>query len=1832
MAYNPKHKLQENINAIRVAFAVMDGKQPEPEDLNTLRTYSGFGGIKAVLYLENKKDDWKNLGASKQDLQLYDSIQQLNTLLKENLSHAEYEDAIQSLKNSVLTSFYTPEIVPKVLYQALSSQGVRPVNLYEPSAGAGVFISDAVRAFPDISSVTAVEKDRIAGLILKAQVRISGIPAKVNITPFENTPNTENGQYDLVVSNIPFGNFSVYDPAYPDKKLSGKIHNYFFAKGLDKLGNGGLMAYITTDAFLNSPSNKAARQHLFERADFVSLSVMPDNLMKETANVEAPNHLLVVQKNDNKEGLSVDEKSLLETVKKNNDFGDFDQNKFIASHPSRIVGNEVSPGKNQYGKANISVWQTGNISDIGDTLSGLLNTDFQERFNAKAFNSLGKQLRTEPSQQKKHKGEKLTYTPAPKVKEKKESVQLGLFDAMPADSSNRAMDYLNSLDESVIQKQSVKMLGVIKTEDNPGHESIVLLAARSLNNSRYYYKLYSNLQEVSFSANWMNGAVLPHELQNLTGELRKFDHTYIFEGDQSLKTAFQEILDKPVAFHHLKPFHKPGSLVVMNGKAGRLEPSGNGSQALSFVPLLQSDKNLDFYLKYIRLRDTYFEMSPEKKGDQIEDLNRAYDDFHRNFGQLNRKENRALIGEDKSHGLIILSSLERRDEERFVKSDVFNADIDEKSVRYTTDDPLAALARSLSDYGQVNLDFIQSAAGMDNHEVLDSLKHKIYLNPANDTWETADSYLSGNVLEKLKTAEKAADKKPDNLHLQESLKAISDVQPAPIPFELLDFNLGERWIPEEYYTKFASHLFDTQTPVKYFPSLDTFRAIPQGRNIKIWREFAVTPRNGKTMYGNSILEHALENTTPFFTYEIELAEGKTLRVPDNDAIQLAHQKVESIRSHFTEWLNGLPETDKKDLEQLYNQTYNCYVLREYDGSHLEFPGLDKKALDIEELYSSQKNAAWRIIQNRGALVDHEVGLGKTLTMIVASREMKRLGIVKKPVILALKANVGEIAETYSTAYPNARILAPTVDDFTPANRLRLFHEIKNNDWDCVVMTHDQFGKIPQSPEIQQKIFSEELDNVEKDLETIRNLGGEVNRRMLKGLEIRKTNLESKLKEAIQRIEKKKDDHIDFQSMGIDHIMVDESHKFKNLTFTTRHNRVAGLGNTKGSQKALNMLFAIRTLQEKFQSDLCATFLSGTPISNSLTEMYLLFKYLRPNELKRQQIENFDAWAAVFARKTVDFEFSVTNQIIAKERFRHFIKVPELAMFYNEITDYKTAKHIRLDKPELNEKLVNINPTPDQQEFIRKLMEFAKSGDATLIGRSPLSKSEDKARMLIATNCAKKMALDMRLVGEEYVDHPGSKVNVCARKVAEIYRESMPHKGTQIIFSDTGTPKDGFNVYDALKEKLVNDFGIPANEITYIHQWSDRKRAELFRLMNSGQIRILIGSTDKAGTGLNVQERVVAMHHLDIPWKPSELEQRSGRGARQGNWIAKEHYGNKVRSFVYAVEQSLDNYKFNLLKNKQTFISQMKNGSLQVRRLDEGSLDEQNGMNFSEYIAILSGDTSLLEKSKLEKKVAVLESLRAAHMKECAGSKVKLGFLRETLDETDNNLGRLSTDEKKYHNLLKHEKDGSKSNPIKLEGFHSDKPEKTGAHIINLHQNWKPRSGEEGHAKIGSLYGFDLFIKRQKQVYQVEGKVYTNYANSFYLESPETGLKYTHNRGVPNTDNPKLAARHFLNAIDRVGTVKSQYEKKKKELEEEIPNLERLSQKPFEKSGELKELKNELASLEREIAINIQKGQVAEDTPQAQTVSPPVKKRVNGHGLNGKKQKVKKVPTKSAIKI
>ena len=900
----------------------------------------------------------------------------------------------------------------------------------------------------------------------------------------------------------------------------------------------------------------------------------------------------------------------------------------------------------------------------------------------------------------------------------------------------------------------------------------------------------------------------------------------------------------------------------------------------TFQPLDMEGMQAQKAQLYIDLRNTYERLYTHEAENHEENallrrnLNTYYDEFVMRYGCLNAKQNVKLLMMDASGRNML--ALERSEGGTMVKADIFDHPVSfSQETAVAAKSPEEALSASLNRYGGVNLPYMESICDMPQEDMLEALKGRVYYNPIAGNYEIADRFIAGNVVVKAREVEewiKGHEGHGMMPQARESLAALHENIPEQIPFEDLDFNFGERWIPTGVYAAYMSRLFDTDVRISYSESLDEYSVACSHRTMKITDEFLV-----KGYYrhydGMHLLKHALHNTCPDMMKKVgEDENGNDIKARDSEGIQLANAKIDEIRNGFTEWLDEQSPEFKKRLTDMYNNKFNCFVRPKYDGSHQTFPGLDLKGLGITDLYPSQKDCIWMLKQNGGGIADHEVGTGKTLIMCVSAYEMKRLGLVHKPMIIGLKANVREIAETYRKAYPNARVLYASEKDFEAANRVRFFNDIRNNDWDCVIMSHDQFGKIPQSPELQQRILQAELDTVEENLEVLRSQGKDVSRAMLRGLEKRKFNLQAKLDKVEHAIKSRTDDVADFRQMGIDHIFVDESHQFKNLTFNTRHDRVAGLGNSEGSQKALNLLFAIRTIQERTGKDLGATFLSGTTISNSLTELYLLFKYLRPKELERQDIRCFDAWAAIFAKKTTDFEFNVTNNIVQKERFRYFIKVPELAAFYNEITDYRTAEDVGVDRPHKNEILHNIPPTPDQEYFIKQLMEFAKTGDATLLGRGKLSETEEKAKMLIATDYARKMALDMRMIDPAYEDHPDNKASHCARMIAEYYRRYDAQKGTQFVFSDLGTYQPGqWNVYTEIKRKLVEDYGIPAHEIRFIQECkSEKSRKAVIEAMNEGYVRVLFGSTSMLGTGVNAQRRAVAIHHLDTPWVRHEV--------------------------------------------------------------------------------------------------------------------------------------------------------------------------------------------------------------------------------------------------------------------------------------------------------------------------------------------------------------------------
>ena len=628
----------------------------------------------------------------------------------------------------------------------------------------------------------------------------------------------------------------------------------------------------------------------------------------------------------------------------------------------------------------------------------------------------------------------------------------------------------------------------------------------------------------------------------------------------------------------------------------------------TFQPLDMEGMQAQKAQLYIDLRNTYERLYTHEAENHEENallrrnLNTYYDEFVMRYGCLNAKQNVKLLMMDASGRNML--ALERSEGGTMVKADIFDHPVSfSQETAVAAESPEEALSASLNRYGGVNLPYMESICDMPQEDMLEALKGRVYYNPIAGNYEIADRFIAGNVVVKAREVEewiKGHEGHGMMPQARESLAALHENIPEQIPFEDLDFNFGERWIPTGVYAAYMSRLFDTDVRISYSESLDEYSVACSHRTMKITDEFLV-----KGYYrhydGMHLLKHALHNTCPDMMKKVgEDENGNDIKARDSEGIQLANAKIDEIRNGFTEWLDEQSPEFKKRLTDMYNNKFNCFVRPKYDGSHQTFPGLDLKGLGITDLYPSQKDCIWMLKQNGGGIADHEVGTGKTLIMCVSAYEMKRLGLVHKPMIIGLKANVREIAETYRKAYPNARVLYASEKDFEAANRVRFFNDIRNNDWDCVIMSHDQFGKIPQSPELQQRILQAELDTVEENLEVLRSQGKDVSRAMLRGLEKRKFNLQAKLDKVEHAIKSRTDDVADFRQMGIDHIFVDESHQFKNLTFNTRHDRVAGLGNSEGSQKALNLLFAIRTIQERTGKDLGATFLSGTTISNSLT--------------------------------------------------------------------------------------------------------------------------------------------------------------------------------------------------------------------------------------------------------------------------------------------------------------------------------------------------------------------------------------------------------------------------------------------------------------------------------------------------------------------------------------------------------------------------------------------------------------------------------------------------------
>lgn len=1818
MAFNRKEKLRDNIEAIRTLFDLeKNGATATPYQKELLSRYCGFGGLKCIL--NPASDLMDSVHWAKSDLELFPMTAELHRLIRENSADdKEYKRYFDSLKSSVLTAFYTPKEVVSALADVIDQSGITPKHLLDPSAGQGVFISAFEKNAPMVD-VMAFDKDLLTGKLLSKLYPYH----KVRAEGFEKIEKPFMNHFDVATSNIPFGDVAVFDPEFSYSKEYGRrsatkaIHNYFFLKGLDAVRDGGVVAFITSQGVLDSRENFAMRAQMLKQADLVSALRLPNNLFVDSANTEVGSDLIVLQKNINKQGLTPEE-SLLASTQILQDSG-IVINGYFRERPQNIIQTKEKLDTDPYGKPAMVYLHEGGVSGIAEDMRKALSADFANRLNLDLYNGVTQNHNQEQQQPKETvlpESPKLVVDEQKKAKPKEvdkpkenntkteekpeaEPPVMSLYDLFnfTQEEKRAAQSGKNKKQTAKKVKPRIAVTQSLFDQPKKKEQAPKPTEQKGKQAQQQVQPTASDDPDAVYAAlDWdenppINGFY--EAMMNLGPERRAQLREDIATGQaipqRQIERQDKNLLQPRPFTSPLAPHHKKGSLILDNNQVGYLK--GVTKYGATFHPLDLDKAQYEKAELYITMRDSYqrlyaFEAETrEENKEERANLNTSYDSFVERFGYLNAKANVKLLLMDAS-GRDMLS-LERAENGQFIKADIFDHPVAFSLNEIThVDTPQEALSASLNRHGAIDLDYMESLCGNTKAELIEELKGQIYFNPLVNNYEIKDRFIAGNVVEKMEDIFRWAGNNEGNERMPEvetSLAALRDATPRPITFDELDFNFGERWIPTGMYTAYIKHLFDMDITISYSESIDEYSVHCGSKNAKILNQYAVQGYYRK-YDGINLLKNALVNTVPDITKSIGKDEnGNDIKVRDSEAIQLANSKIDEIRNGFSDWLREQSPEFQNRLADMYNRKFNCFVRPTYDGSHQTFPGLALKSLEnkygIKEVYQSQKDCVWMLKQNGGGICDHEVGTGKTLIMSLAAQEMKRLGLAHKPMIIGLKANVAEIAECYRTAYPNARVLYATEKDFSPQNRVRFFNNIKNNDWDCVIMSHDQFGKIPQPTDVQQEILQKELDSVEENLNVLKAQGKEVSRGMLKGLEKRKINLTAKLEKIEHAIKTRTDDVVDFKQMGIDHLFIDESHQFKNLTFNTRHDRVAGLGNSEGSQKALNMLFALRTIQERTGKDLGATFLSGTTISNSLTELYLLFKYLRPKELERQNINCFDAWAAIFAKKTTDFEFSVTNNIVQKERFRYFIKVPELAAFYNEITDYRTATDVGVDRPEKNEILHNIPPTPQQAEFIEKLMQFAQSGDAKLLGRPPLSETEEKAKMLIATDYARKMALDMRMIDRnKYEDHPDNKASHCAAQIAGYYNKYDAQKGTQFVFSDLGTYQPGqWSVYSEIKRKLIEDYGIPASEIRFIQECkTDKARKAVIDAMNEGKVRVLFGSTSMLGTGVNAQRRAVAIHHLDTPWRPSDLSQRDGRAVRKGNEIAKLYADNKVDVVIYAVEKSLDSYKFNLLHCKQTFISQLKSGAMGARTIDEGSMDEKSGMNFSEYMAILSGNTDLLDKAKLEKRVAALESERKSFYKDKSGSTYKLESYTKTIESNNERIGNMTADYNAFTSRVQTDTDGYYRNPVKLDGLAATDVKSVGTKLQEIAKN-ATTNGE--YLPIGELYGFPILVKTEKSIREgMEVK-----QNRFFIEG---AYKYTYNNGQLAMADHKAAATNFLNALDRIPKLIEQYKTENEKLEKDLPTLREIVSGNWKKEEELKTLKSEVATLDRKIQLEL----------------------------------------------
>lgn len=1614
-----KTKFQNNIAAIKILKQTeAENRAATPEEQGQLFLYSGWGGLANAF--ESDNDKWKNEYSE----------------LKGLLTDEEYTAA----RSTVLDSFYTDTAIVDSIYEVIRNAGFEDGNILEPAMGVGNFFGRLPEELRDKVNLYGVEKDSLSGRIAQKLYP----QADITIDGFENTRFNDNS-FDVAIGNIPFGDFSVNDSKYNSKHL--KIHDYFFLKSLDKVRDGGIVAFVTSKGTLDK-KDSSFRKTLAERADLVGAVRLPNNAFK-SAGTEVTADIIFLQKREKKSEI---EPSWVHTGQLENGLT---VNNYFVEHPEMILG-EVVEGNKMFGRTDDTMCVPFND---GRTLSELLssavkNINFEYSASAEKLIPVSEHLTAEP-------------------------LKLRL--------------------QSFYRR----------------------------NGEIYFYGSDKSGKIVNVSADKALGKKLNHERINSFIDIRD---------------TLRELLD------------------------------------------VQQYDNKDSEIAQLQ-----------------EKLNNCYDSFYSKYGLLHSSYNHSLLNSDGAYPLV--ASLEAdfaKDNNLLVKkSDIFTERVNKPTATIShVDTAEEALAVCVAEKGVIDFEYMSQITDVPPEDLKIGLREKgeifavpSYTGDEDYEYQTASEYLSGDIYAKLDMAKAYASV---NGIYESNVVALKEVLPTPLKAGDIDINLGATWIDKKYYEQFMYEVFETPQSLKsdyvsrFFKSdrIELDYSEYSGRwNITNKRaDLSVTTvktygASGLSAY--QIFESVLNLSEPK-VYKDKVDEygvverdknNKPVRVLDVEATQVVQQKANAIRREFKNWIFK-DANRRRDIVDTYNRTFNCVHAREYDGSHLNFPGMNSNI----QLHEHQKNAIAHAIYGGNTLFAHSVGAGKTFEMIATAMECKRLGLCHKSLFAVPNHLTEQVGADFLKLYPNANILVATKDDFKSSNRKMLMSKIATGNYDAVIIGHTQLKMLPLSPERQEAFLQSQIDDIVAGLAEMKAQDG--NKFTVKEMERTKKNLENQL-EKLQS--SKKDNTVYFEELGIDKLFVDEAHEFKNLYCATKLQNVSGIS-SRASQRATELFAKCRYLDEKTGGK-GVVFATGTPLSNSVTELHTMMRYLNYDFLaSHNNMQNFDNWISAFGVQKKEYELAPAgNKFKERTRIAEYSNLPELMSMFKMVADVKTAETLKLKVPDCELHIVDVEPTELQKELVDELSDRADE-----VNSGSVDPSQDN--MLKITGDGRKLGLDPRLISPDFEDDPNTKLNVCVNNVFDIYTDTAKDKLTQIVFCDLGVPSKNtgndsskeqndnksvaeldsleetgkFCVYDDIRDKLIAK-GIPATEIAYIHNAkTEAQKSELFSKVRSGEVRILLGSTGKMGTGTNVQDRIIALHDLDVPWRPADLEQRRGRMVRQGN------INEKVHLYRYVTKGTFDAYSYQLLETKQKFISQVMTDKAPARKCADV---DQAALSYGEIKALCTGDDRIREKLTLDNRVKELNSLKADYNNTKYELEDAVAAYPEKRKQLLCTIGNIKSDIDNVKSFV--DKDGKLICKLTLGSqtfdLKNDEERKNAAKAlttavaqVRIADNRKKQVG------IGNICGFDISVINNGNVYDdivvtIKGK---------YSYSAQLGVSAVHNLSkieglLYKTESVLDYSQNSLNKLDL-----------------DYKTSVALLEKPFEYEAELQEKSARLSELTKILNIEL----------------------------------------------